>query len=449
MLFPETAVYFDLKTISGMDFPTTAPWISSEISRTLFWKELIQMKPTLWKKDFTIITLGTVVSAAGGAAMSFALSLVVFDNTSSTWLSGLFAAIMMVPSTVLPLFTAPVVDKSCRRNMIAGLDFFTSFLYLAFSVYLHSHGFSYILYMLFGLIINCIGCVYSQAYDSLYPELIPEGFAQKGYSVSALIYPTAATLITPLAAIVYEKLGITLVFVIEGILLLIAAVFECFITRDRGHREKTPFSLKQYFHDMLGGIRYLKQEKGIRGVYSYMAVANAVSGGNDLMTMAWFQSTPGLGTTMYSLLISSETLGRMLGGFLHYFIRIPPVLRYRITEKVYLVYETLDGVMLLLYYPVMVVIRFLLGFLGVNTATLRSAAVQKYLPSEVRARVEAVFSVMISLGTMLIRLIAGALGEMLPYPAITILLSMAALSCVYAFVIRNKRDISAIYERNE
>lgn len=407
------------------------------------------MKPTLWKKDFTIITLGTVVSAIGGTAMSFALSLVVFDNTDSTWLSGLFAAVMMVPATVLPLFTAPLVDTRCRRNIIAGLDFFTGFLYLAFSVYLYFHSFSYILYMLFGLIINCIGCVYSQAYDSLYPELIPEGFAQKGYSVSSLIYPTAATLITPLAAIVYEKQGITLVFIIEGALLLVAAIFECFITKDRGRREKVPFSFKTYFHDMLGGIRYLKQEKGVRGIYSYMAVANAVSGGNDLMSMAFFQSTPGMGTTMYSLLISSETLGRMLGGFLHYFIKIPPAWRYRITEKVYLIYETLDGVMLLLYYPFMVVLRFLLGFLGVNTATLRSAAVQKYLPSQVRARVEAVFSVMIALGTMLIRLIAGALGEVLPYPVITILLSLLALFCVYAFVIRNKRDISTIYERDE
>jgi MFS transporter, DHA3 family, macrolide efflux protein len=409
----------------------------------------MQMKPTLWKKDFTIITLGTVVSAIGGTAMSFALSLVVFDNTDSTWLSGLFAAVMMVPATVLPLFTAPLVDTRCRRNIIAGLDFFTGFLYLAFSVYLYFHSFSYILYMLFGLIINCIGCVYSQAYDSLYPELIPEGFAQKGYSVSSLIYPTAATVITPLAAIIYEKQGITLVFIIEGVLLLVAAVFECFITKDRGRREKVPFSMKEYFHDMLGGIRYLKLEKGVRGIYSYMAVANAVSGGNDLMSMAFFQSTFGMGTTMYSLLISSETLGRMLGGFLHYFIKIPPAWRYRITEKVYLIYETLDGVMLLLYYPIMVVIRFILGFLGVNTATLRSAAVQKYLPSEVRARVEAVFSVMIALGTMLIRLIAGALGEVLPYPVITILLSLLALFCVYAFVIRNKQEISAIYERNE
>ena len=35
------------------------------------------MRQTLWTKNFTIITLGTVISAIGGVAMSFALGFVV------------------------------------------------------------------------------------------------------------------------------------------------------------------------------------------------------------------------------------------------------------------------------------------------------------------------------------------------------------------------------------
>ena len=48
------------------------------------------MKKTLWSRDFTIITIGTLISAIGGTAMSFAFSLVVFDNTDSTMLTGIF-----------------------------------------------------------------------------------------------------------------------------------------------------------------------------------------------------------------------------------------------------------------------------------------------------------------------------------------------------------------------
>ena len=42
------------------------------------------MRQTLWTKNFTIITLGTVISAIGGVAISFALGFVVFDTTGST-----------------------------------------------------------------------------------------------------------------------------------------------------------------------------------------------------------------------------------------------------------------------------------------------------------------------------------------------------------------------------
>ena len=51
------------------------------------------MKKTLWSKNFTIITLGTVISAIGDTAMGFALSFVVFDTTGSTLLSALFTAV--------------------------------------------------------------------------------------------------------------------------------------------------------------------------------------------------------------------------------------------------------------------------------------------------------------------------------------------------------------------
>jgi len=101
--------------------------------------------------------------------------------------------------------------------------------------------------------------------------------------------------------------------------------------------------------------------------------------------------------------------------------------------------------MLLLAYPLMIVIRFILGFLGVNSATLRAAAVQKYLPSEIRARVEALFVVLISCGQMLVSLIAGALGEVLDYRVVPLIFGVVALLCVYLLVIRNRSNISELY----
>ncbi len=405
-------------------------------------------KSGLWTKDFTTITLGTIISAIGGTAVSFAMSLIVFDNTGSTWLSGVFAAVTMLPNILLPAISAPMVDKACRRNLIAGIDLLMGLLYFGFAAYLFNAEFSYGMYMMFGLISSFLGTVYHQAYASLYPELIPDGFAQKGYSVSSIIYPTVTTVVTPLAAIIYKTVGISWFFAAEGALLLIASTLEWRITKDRADTQKSAFSLQAYLRDALGGIRYLKKEKGVRSLYTYMAVVNATAQGNSLMAMAFFQSSPALGAAMYSLLISAETIGRMIGGVFHYFLKIPPKYRYRVTEKVYILYESLDGVMLLLWYPVMIVIRFVLGFLGVNSATLREAAVQKYLPGEIRSRVQAVFAILTSLGAVVFRLFAGALGEVMHYQTVPLVMGGIGLLAVYFLIIRNKRHIIPIYDED-
>ncbi len=44
-------------------------------------------KQRLWTRDFTIITLGTVVSMLGNAVSGFAISLLVLDYTGSVFLT--------------------------------------------------------------------------------------------------------------------------------------------------------------------------------------------------------------------------------------------------------------------------------------------------------------------------------------------------------------------------
>lgn len=174
------------------------------------------MKKTLWTHDFTIITVGTLISAVGSTAMNFALSLVVFDYTASTFMTGVFSAISLLPTILIPILAAPLVDGGNRKRLIVLLDGGNGILYLLFAVFLFLNGFSYIGYLLFSLITASIGAIYSLAYTSLYPDLIPAGFAQKGYSVSSLIYPSVTALFTPIASLLYVYLGIAWICMMEG-----------------------------------------------------------------------------------------------------------------------------------------------------------------------------------------------------------------------------------------
>ncbi len=403
-------------------------------------------KKTLWTKNFTIITLGTMISSIGGVAMNLGLSLIVFDQTQSTWLSGVFAAISMLPGLVLPILLGPMIDRINRKRIIVSLDAFSGVWYLAFLWYIHRYGFVYNAYLVFSFVTGCIGAVYNLAYECLYPDLIPEGFAQKGYAVSGAIYPLATTLITPLAALVYGRWGVESLILAEGCLLLLAAAFESQI--DYVHeRKQDAQTFAQYRADLLEGFRYLKREKGVRSIYLYMTMSGASANGVGMMALAHFQSSSVLTTAMYGLLSSAETIGRLIGSAVHYLFKIPEEKRYALTVRVYMLYDLCDGVMLFLSYPLMLAVRFLCGFLGSQTAAIRAAAVQNYLPSDIRARVNGLFSVLVSIGMLLVQLGAGALGEVLPYSVVALLFAAFTLSMVLLLIVRNRRHVEPVYNR--
>lgn len=405
------------------------------------------MKNTLWTKNFTIITLGTVISAIGGVAMGFALSFVVFDNTGSTLMMALFAAASSLPGIILPVLLAPYLDNFRRKPVIVGLDYLSAVIYLLFGLYLLKHSFSLPLYLLFSLACGSIGSVYNLAYESLYPNLIPEGFAQKGYTVSGMLYPTVTMVMTPVASILYTRLGLGVLCIGEGLLLAAAASVETQIRVEEHAKPGGKFSFSDYIGDFKEGFRYLKKEKGLLRIYGYMPITQGISQATEPLIRAWFRTAPGLNLTMYALFTTAEFIGRSIGGLVHYKFEIPPEKRFSLAYLVYVTYNIMDTVLLWLGFPLMMVNRGICGFLGINSATLRASSVQNYLPDNMRAKVNAVFNMLYALVPTLLTLAVGALGEMMDYRLCVTLVSAAGLLPCYLIMWRGREDVKKVYNR--
>lgn len=405
------------------------------------------MKNTLWTKNFTIITLGTVISAIGGVAMGFALSFVVFDNTGSTLMMALFAAASSLPGIILPVLLSPYLDNFRRKPVIVGLDYLSAVIYLLFGLYLLKHSFSLPLYLLFSLACGSIGSVYNLAYESLYPNLIPEGFAQRGYTVSGMLYPTVTMVMTPVASILYTRLGLGVLCIGEGLLLAAAASVETQIKVEEHTKPGGKFSFSDYIGDFKEGFRYLKKEKGLLRIYGYMPITQGISQATGPLIRAWFRTAPGLNLTMYALFTTAEFIGRSIGGLVHYKFEIPPEKRFSLAYLVYVTYNIMDTVLLWLGFPLMLVNRGICGFLGINSATLRASSVQNYLPDNMRAKVNAVFNMLYALVPTLLTLAVGALGEMMDYRLCVTLVSAAGLLPCYLIMWRGREDVKKVYNR--
>lgn len=402
---------------------------------------------TLWTKNYTTITLGTIISAIGGVGLNFALSVLIYDKTQSTMLSALFSALIMVPNILLPMFVGPFIDRFSRKNIIVLSDLIMGLLFL-FIAYATKDGyFNFTAYAVLGVIISSNGVIYNIAYESLFPELIPDKMMQKGYAISSLIYPTVNSVMFPVAAIIFDAYGPSGIFLIEGILLLIASAFETQIKIKEKHMINLSKKMQSFKVMMVDGVKYLSQEKGLLAIFVFFFFFMMSGEGLNVLLYPFFENHASLTITDYAWVISFVTIGRLLGGLLHYVFKVPVHLRYTLAAIVYFSLNFLNAILLLIPYQLMLVVQVIIGMLSINSFNIRMSSVQSYVPAEKRGRINGFYQMMVGLGMIIGRLGAGVAGEYFAYT--TVIMAMSALGLLAFFVLiqANKGYVSAVYNR--
>ena len=400
------------------------------------------MKPKLWTRDFTLLISATVLGAAGGIAGSFALSFLVYRETGSTLAAALLIAINVVPGFIVPLVAAPFMDRLPRKPFLVGGDAVDGLLYAAAGFYLLRHDFTYVGYLFFSLLLSSLSAFDSLAYNSIFPKLIPEGAEERGYTVSSMVYPVMQVVMAPAAAWLMEAVGVAAILIGQGALSVLAACIESRICVKEERRGGEGFSLRRWLGDLRDAAAWLKKERGLLAIYSYMAVTNGVGNGYSSLLVAYFSAAPAL----YSLFSVAEFAGRSLGGAVRYRREIPRGKRFKYAFFVYNAYELMDASLLWLPYPLMLLNRAAAGYLGIGSATMRLAAVQGYIPDEMRARINAFESMLYYLCMGVFSLIVGALGELMsPRTAVSVS-ALFTLAVCWLTIFRRRREVGAVYD---
>lgn len=404
----------------------------------------------LWTRNFCLVILASAIGTVGAIAGGFALAFLVFDETGSTLASALIVAIQLLPHLLLPVLIAPFMDRLPRKSFLIAGDIANAVLLAGMGLWLLFFNFSYVGYLAVSLLLACIGAVDELAFTSIYPELIPEGAEQKGYAVSSMLYPVLKVIMTPLAAVLLDTLGVAWILIAQSGLSFAAAITESFIHLDETERQhRTPYSLQAWAGDIREAVQYLKEERGLRSIYEYMAVTNGVASGFSPILVAFFRTFPGFTAAMYSAFSVVEFAGRTIGSALQYRIKIPDKKKYGLVLFVYQVYESMDMCLLWLPYPLMLVNRGICGFLGSNSAILRSAAVQRYIPEKLRSRINAFDDVLITAGASVFSLMMGFLGEILDYRWCVTIGGAIAMLASWLLIWGRRKDVRRVYETGD
>lgn len=416
------------------------------------------MKEKLWTRDFTIITLGTVISLLGNSVSGFAISLLVLDYTGSTFLYTFFLVCYFLPKVFAPLLMGPVLDRVSRKRVIWSLDFLSSGIYLLLYFVIRHGFFQYGVFLAGVLVIGCIDGIYTVAYDSFFPNLISPGNFTRGYSVSSMLFPIAACMV-PVAAIVYKTLGtVAPLFLFNAFSFLIAACFEKSIRYEETHLAAGPApggrNLRRFREDFRDGLAYICKERGLLVITVYFFINMMLGDGVQVLYLPFFRGHPQLfarlpvdSVTLCSILSSIDVLGRLVGGLIHYRLPYPPEKKFAIAITVYTSVTVLAAVDLFLPVPLMALCFFVDGILAVTSYSIRLSTTQAYVPNALRARFNGTFQMACSAGSILGQLLAGALGEFLPERGIITGLMCANLAAIYLVIYRGRGAVRKVYNR--
>lgn len=416
-----------------------------------------KQKTGLWTRDFTIITIGSLVSMVGGILSGFAISLMVLDRTESTFLYALFNVSWQLPSLVVPLLAGPYLDRVSRKKVIYCLDFLSAAIYFALFLVLRTGWFHYPAMLLCCVFIGAINSIYMVAYDSFYPNLITEGNHSRAYSISSVMMDLSA-LVYPLAPILCDTIGEPALFAVAAVSFFIAACFEVSIRYRETHMDQASpadgmGALRQFKRDFREGMAYIREEKGLLFITLYFMVSGFVGGSGELH-IPFFRNNPALfaawpiaAVTLYAVVSNFSVAGRLVGGVVHYKAKLPTEKKFAIALTVYAALSFLEGATLWLPIPLMALAFFVSGLLSVTSYNIRIAATQTYIPDGKRARFNGAFQMLCSIGSIAGSLTAGGLAEVMPERWAVVALSAVGLVGTYLFMYRGRRHVAAIYNR--
>ena len=407
----------------------------------------------LWTRDFTIITLGSVVSMVGNSLSGFAMSLMVLDYTSSSLFYAIYIMVFTLPQLIVPVFSGAILDRFSRKKTIYTLDYISSLLYLAVGLLLFNGWFNYPLFALFVFILGSIQSIYQVAYQSFYPMLISEGNFSKAYSVASML-ESVTVFIVPVSTLVYNVFGIGPLMLANALCFFIAATVETRIKTEEKYVEEQKSTeeknkIQQMLSDTKKGFEYLWQEKGLFFIALYFLFSSISGGASNVIYLPYMKANFAHGEYYYLLFGGFMMLGRVITSSWHYRNKLPVNKKFLITFIVYTTLSLINGALLYLPLTIMFILGFIQGCMGVTSYTIRISATQSYVPDEKKGRFNGAFNMLSVLGCLIGEGIAGVLSELMDMRLVVVLVEVVVFASAVLIMGGGRKSVAPIYNREQ
>ena len=392
----------------------------------------------LFRRDFTLVVLGQIVSLFGNAILRFALPLYLLRQTGSPALFGAVGAAAFIPAVLCAPIGGVAADRVNKRNIMVLLDFSTAGLILAFALLLDRVPLvpltAACLMLLYG-----IAGAYQPAVQASIPLLAPAEQLTRANAVINMVDTLAALLGPVTGGMLFGAFGLRPILWVGIACFFLSAVMELFIRIPHSPRAGEGRVLSTVRRDRGESWRFVRRERPV-----FLSVMLVLALFNLVLSAALVVGIPvavvrtlGMSDSRLGVTQGAMGLGGLFGGVLA--ACLGERLRLRRGRAVLLAAALtaagmgavlLPGVPPSLGWWGVTAMSFAVMVLSTLLVVVLSAAVQARTPPELLGKVMALIMAVANCASPLGQAVYGALFE--HFPAWAVLLGAAGAAALAA-----------------
>ena len=271
----------------------------------------------LFKRDFTMVVIGQIISLFGNAILRFALPLYLLRETDSSSLFGAVTACAFIPMVIFSLFGGIIADRKNKRNIMVALDFTTATVILIFSFAL---GKVLLIPLMIAVLMILYGIsgIYQPAVQASIPLITEKQFLMQGNAVINMVSTLAGLLGPIIGGVLFGAFGIMPILFISISCFAFSAVMEVFIhiPFEKNTDGKSVFGAVG--SDLSDSFKFIKYEKPI-----FLSILEILALFNLILTAMMLVGIPvivvqilGMSDTALGITQGAMGLGGLAGGII-------------------------------------------------------------------------------------------------------------------------------------
>lgn len=271
----------------------------------------------LFKRDFTMIVIGQIISLFGNATLRFALPLYLLKETGSAALFGLVTACSFLPMIILSLLGGVMADRVNKRNIMVALDFCTALLIICFSLAL-GHVPLVPLFIIVLMVLYGIQGAYQPSVQASIPAVVDQENLIGANAVINQVNSLSSLLGPMIGGVLYGAFGIEVILGLSILCFFVSAVMEIFIHIPFQKREAEGNVFQIVGRDLRESSRFVRSEQPV-----FLRGAVIVACFNMFLSAALVVGLPvllveylGVSDSLFGFSQGLMGLGGILGGVL-------------------------------------------------------------------------------------------------------------------------------------